>query len=133
MSRRPPRSTRTDTLFPYTTLFRSPERLPAFAEGFCPRHQDDLPRLFKDRGPRERRSLPAQPERQPGPAAAVGHRFPARAVSDAAARCPDGFLALADRLVTAARTVTRRHFRARLPVEDKAADSPVTRADQIGR
>src|SRR3546814_14063144 len=27
MIRRPPRSTRTDTLFPYTTLFRSPERL----------------------------------------------------------------------------------------------------------
>src|SRR3546814_3194116 len=26
MIRRPPRSTRTDTLFPYTTLFRSPER-----------------------------------------------------------------------------------------------------------
>src|SRR3546814_4038032 len=24
--RRPPRSTRTDTLFPYTTLFRSPDR-----------------------------------------------------------------------------------------------------------
>src|SRR3546814_15344079 len=33
MIRRPPRSTRTDTLFPYTTLFRSPrysdENLPA--------------------------------------------------------------------------------------------------------
>src|SRR3546814_11087942 len=30
MIRRPPRSTRTDTLFPYTTLFRSlPQRLPA--------------------------------------------------------------------------------------------------------
>src|SRR3546814_6518832 len=28
MRRRPPRSTRTDTLFPYTTLFRSPRRLP---------------------------------------------------------------------------------------------------------
>src|SRR3546814_14042030 len=28
MIRRPPRSTRTDTLFPYTTLFRSPD--------FCP-------------------------------------------------------------------------------------------------
>src|SRR3546814_4478173 len=28
MIRRPPRSTRTDTLFPYTTLFRSPARLP---------------------------------------------------------------------------------------------------------
>src|SRR3546814_12257172 len=27
MRRRPPRSTRTDTLFPYTTLFRSPTRL----------------------------------------------------------------------------------------------------------
>src|SRR3546814_4917604 len=26
MLRRPPRSTRTDTLFPYTTLFRAPER-----------------------------------------------------------------------------------------------------------
>src|SRR3546814_19699040 len=28
MIRRPPRSTRTDTLFPYTTLFRSPRRDP---------------------------------------------------------------------------------------------------------
>src|SRR3546814_5522798 len=27
MIRRPPRSTRTDTLFPYTTLFRSPDEL----------------------------------------------------------------------------------------------------------
>src|SRR3546814_965882 len=27
MIRRPPRSTRTDTLFPYTTLFRAPDRL----------------------------------------------------------------------------------------------------------
>src|SRR3546814_13599375 len=29
MRRRPPRSTRTDTLFPYTTLFRSPSRKPS--------------------------------------------------------------------------------------------------------
>src|SRR3546814_12706390 len=29
MIRRPPRSTRTDTLFPYTTLFRSPRSGPA--------------------------------------------------------------------------------------------------------
>src|SRR3546814_12623800 len=28
MIRRPPRSTRTDTLFPYTTLFRSPDAAP---------------------------------------------------------------------------------------------------------
>src|SRR3546814_14455936 len=32
MIRRPPRSTRTDTLFPYTTLFRSPDP----ARGFDP-------------------------------------------------------------------------------------------------
>src|SRR3546814_9830602 len=32
MIRRPPRSTRTDTLFPYTTLFRSPA--PSFAPSF---------------------------------------------------------------------------------------------------
>src|SRR3546814_5139319 len=32
MIRRPPRSTRTDTLFPYTTLFRSP---PAFCDISC--------------------------------------------------------------------------------------------------
>src|SRR3546814_19069865 len=31
MIRRPPRSTRTDTLFPYTTLFRSPSLLSALA------------------------------------------------------------------------------------------------------
>src|SRR3546814_12380893 len=31
MLRRPPRSTRTDTLFPYTTLFRSAGRAPAWA------------------------------------------------------------------------------------------------------
>src|SRR3546814_8497548 len=32
MIRRPPRSTRTDTLFPYTTLFRSTFPLPLLAE-----------------------------------------------------------------------------------------------------
>src|SRR3546814_11909683 len=32
MIRRPPRSTRTETLFPYTTLFRSPEQA-----GYLPR------------------------------------------------------------------------------------------------
>src|SRR3546814_3604625 len=33
MIRRPPRSTRTDTLFPYTTLFRSPTRRVGFPPG----------------------------------------------------------------------------------------------------
>src|SRR3546814_675043 len=36
MRRRPPRSTRTDTLFPYTTLFRSP------VEAMTIRHCDDV-------------------------------------------------------------------------------------------
>src|SRR3546814_12222589 len=35
MIRRPPRSTRTDTLFPYTTLFRSVSELAAFGPGSC--------------------------------------------------------------------------------------------------
>src|SRR3546814_15083496 len=33
MIRRPPRSTRTDTLFPYTTLFRSPRFVADFERG----------------------------------------------------------------------------------------------------
>src|SRR3546814_2195964 len=33
MIRRPPRSTRTDTLFPYTTLFRSPEQVRCLEPG----------------------------------------------------------------------------------------------------
>src|SRR3546814_1487431 len=37
MIRRPPRSTRTDTLFPYTTLFRSLER--GYAAGKVTRHR----------------------------------------------------------------------------------------------
>src|SRR3546814_3754959 len=36
MRRRPPRSTRTDTLFPYTTLFRSPRSLPVAAYLLAP-------------------------------------------------------------------------------------------------
>src|SRR3546814_5819304 len=46
MIRRPPRSTRTDTLFPYTTLFRSLQRISdtlfnAFLQaGYAPRRQN---------------------------------------------------------------------------------------------
>src|SRR3546814_17794874 len=47
MIRRPPRSTRTDTLFPYTTLFRSktPPMIEAFygaARQILRRHKDDV-------------------------------------------------------------------------------------------
>src|SRR3546814_12965592 len=43
MIRRPPRSTRTDTLFPYTTLFRSPSPLFVLYGGtFDPVHDGHL-------------------------------------------------------------------------------------------
>src|SRR3546814_20238952 len=47
MIRRPPRSTRTDTLFPYTTLFRSPvwrrrPLIPIFQEVFMPTAEEDI-------------------------------------------------------------------------------------------
>src|SRR3546814_11114732 len=48
MIRRPPRSTRTDTLFPYTTLFRSPEAAPPGAAGARPLHEQRLPVRFPD-------------------------------------------------------------------------------------
>src|SRR3546814_14774973 len=49
MIRRPPRSTRTDTLFPYTTLFRSFQ-----ARGHDPQLRRHAPRTFRARrlGPR---------------------------------------------------------------------------------
>src|SRR3546814_7327411 len=55
MIRRPPRSTRTDTLFPYTTLFRSDgtDALPRAVPALCRRRQAQLPAL-----PAQRRHLP---------------------------------------------------------------------------
>src|SRR3546814_11365418 len=70
MIRRPPRSTRTDTLFPYTTLFRSHLRLPAAGRDRdrgggsppirCPRTAPgtDCLRLLLQRGGRHLRSRP---------------------------------------------------------------------------
>src|SRR3546814_7189339 len=49
MIRRPPRSTRTDTLFPYTTLFRS-----QVEGGLCTGHR----RAHPGRGDRRRRRVP---------------------------------------------------------------------------
>jgi histidinol phosphatase-like enzyme (inositol monophosphatase family) len=51
-------------------------------------------------------------------------------VSEAALRCPDGLVGLAGRVADAARAVARRHFRQGLAIEDKADESPVTRADR---
>src|SRR3546814_15222451 len=53
MIRRPPRSTRTDTLFPYTTLFRSSARHNGI--GIFPRHSAQTQVWWNDR------SVPKRP------------------------------------------------------------------------
>src|SRR3546814_12255102 len=83
MIRRPPRSTRTDTLFPYTTLFRSLEpdqrggrgKAPAGAETRQRQHRDDEMRLpQEDQGRRQGHGQPQQyqPVRPGGPVAQGG-------------------------------------------------------------
>src|SRR3546814_9813001 len=64
MIRRPPRSTRTDTLFPYTTLFRSVQR---GGQRVVP---GQLGGVQRDQGRRRRQPAPG-PE---GPAPGVGAR-----------------------------------------------------------
>src|SRR3546814_8160078 len=59
MIRRPPRSTRTDTLFPYTTLFRSPRQREPRAAHAAERHHRFLRADARQR-PRARRQ-PAPP------------------------------------------------------------------------
>src|SRR3546814_6618486 len=59
MIRRPPRSTRTDTLFPYTTLFRSPPRrtrppVPPRAHTPWPRRQPRRLHAIAAHGPIDR-------------------------------------------------------------------------------
>src|SRR3546814_14096400 len=75
MIRRPPRSTRTDTLFPYTTLFRSPVeeavkalqrrcRIGRAADAGEEVRQDHLKRFARRRGSKRPR-LPASPVLDP--------------------------------------------------------------------
>src|SRR3546814_9108861 len=63
MVRRPPRSTRTDTLFPYTTLFRSQDRLeddlPIAGDGH--EEQPDRDRGERGGGDRQHVALPQDP------------------------------------------------------------------------
>src|SRR3546814_12369154 len=66
MIRRPPRSTRTDTLFPYTTLFRSCPHPPACADSIC-RSRRTAPPTVRHRG-----SPAAPPKRGAG---ALFHPF----------------------------------------------------------
>src|SRR3546814_16213043 len=81
MIRRPPRSTRTDTLFPYTTLFRSAQlvRRQYGGEGIAvdPRHGEGQPlgrrRPRDSRHPRSGADAELWPDRQPGePGTATG-------------------------------------------------------------
>src|SRR3546814_6010806 len=72
MIRRPPRSTRTDTLFPYTTLFRSAENPALFGLRHRGRIESSLSFCTAWGCPRRRgrRRLQAQPQ---------GKAFPSRA------------------------------------------------------
>src|SRR3546814_9458633 len=58
MLRRPPRSTRTDTLFPYTSLFRSKPR----RKRLLPKKRRLPPRRRLPRRPRPRKQLPRSEE-----------------------------------------------------------------------
>src|SRR3546814_2318059 len=69
MVRRPPRSTRTDTLFPYTTLFRSVLRARRLGEDA--RQQE--PAADRERGDDER-ALPQRRQQQLGIVAAGARR-----------------------------------------------------------
>src|SRR3546814_1796913 len=93
MIRRPPRSTRTDTLFPYTTLFRSDR----------PRHRGRLPRPGLGRG----RALPT----------AAAERLAGASPPLAAARLPHR--RTADRKSTRLNSVTNAHLVCRLLLEKK--------------
>src|SRR3546814_19925671 len=74
MIRRPPRSTRTDTLFPYTTLFRSLEQVPGGHDDAADHrqrrehdhgHPDDLPPLGQRPRPlRAARRVEQRPDRE---------------------------------------------------------------------
>src|SRR3546814_17819657 len=82
MIRRPPRSTRTDTLFPYTTLFRSSPGVPR-------RRTRDRPGDPARRGwHRLRRARFWQPAPSPGTAAPF-HRADRFTAGSTAVRCAD--------------------------------------------
>src|SRR3546814_12505953 len=92
MIRRPPRSTRTDTLFPYTTLFRSELRRRPACTGYG-YAQDWLPPASLRRAePSPRPAPPAPPDRSaPAPAPVRIARWPCRAVPAPAPPCPAGY------------------------------------------
>src|SRR3546814_12377884 len=79
MIRRPPRSTRTDTLFPYTTLFRSAGTAPA---GYPYSGRRALPDLTVDPQGATVQAYQRIDERQAEPAAAGGAGKPGAGLPD---------------------------------------------------
>src|SRR3546814_4486876 len=85
MIRRPPRSTRTDTLFPYTTLFRSAYGDAAgggrdfqFDLGLPRTDPAPVDRLYPHHGGPCRRHHTPAPDRRSGRALSGSHRLPRR-------------------------------------------------------
>src|SRR3546814_9861813 len=72
MIRRPPRSTRTDTLFPYTTLFRSVRVVGAGADGGRPDRRPAAGRPGRAERARPARRGPPDPRPVPGRTRAAG-------------------------------------------------------------
>src|SRR3546814_5614468 len=64
MIRRPPRSTRTDTLFPYTTLFRSERRSRQRGQDAIPGQHEPRAAHAAERHPRLLRSAAGAAERE---------------------------------------------------------------------
>src|SRR3546814_9031773 len=130
MIRRPPRSTRTDTLFPYTTLFRSPaqprDRVAAIAQlvGLMIAVERD--------GDREAPAVRPGRRGKPAPCAHAVH-----------ARAPFGFLPLpglargpvghVDRYFTEYRHHRSLSVPSRTPPSPLPGTAPRARCPQIGR
>src|SRR3546814_14508827 len=91
MIRRPPRSTRTDTLFPYTTLFRSVKRLSLIA----PDAANDPARLIN----------------LGNAYAGLGRMNDAREAYKSARYAPEGMLVLADGSEASSRDIARKAMR----------------------
>src|SRR3546814_8431904 len=76
MIRRPPRSTRTDTLFPYTTLFRSARATGTIGDILTAAKTDTAQRIVQLGGifaAEFSENLPFAPTRQIGTWAGIGH------------------------------------------------------------
>src|SRR3546814_16013830 len=113
MRRRPPRSTRTNTLFPYTTLFRSRTRLPAGQVRHLRQHRahrEDSARA----NPGRVTLVPADAQRQIIHSPIVGHHSPPAAFTRVVERRLSQNRAQHDALWSLAKTRGRPYTRTML-------------------